>query len=157
MLNLTYFNLMSDTIALWQKPGPLCKDALQKYSMSARYSPCVVQPPVMSQYVTSGRQTASSGQFTAAVVLSLSHWAVNTQQRFTQSVCCDSIFLSNLVRVSLQRRFPSDNSYSRPTMTRRWSSECPGGSGWVSSSGICLRFAYIAVIITHVSVATERG
>lgn len=91
-------------------------------------------PPVMSRHVTSCRQTASSGQFTTAVVLSQSHGAVNIQQPATLPVCCGNIFLLNLVHLSLQRRFPSDNSYSRLTMTRRWSSECPGGSGWVCYS-----------------------
>lgn len=113
-------------------------------------------PPVMSSHVTSCRQTASSVQFTAAVVLSLSHWAVNTQQLTTLPARCGNISLLNPVHFPPQRRFPSDNSDSHLTMTRRWSSECPGGSGWVCYSEMCLQLAHIAVIITHVSVAISR-
>lgn len=113
-------------------------------------------PPVMSSHVTSCRQTASSVQFTAAVVLSLSHWVVNTQQLTTLPARCGNISLLNPVHFPPQRRFPSDNSDSHLTMTRRWSSECPGGSGWVCYSEMCLQLAHIAVIITHVSVAIWR-
>lgn len=54
----------------------------------------------------------------------------------TVRVFRDNIFPSNLVLSVLQRRFPSDSSRSRLAMTRRWSSACPGGSGWVCVSEV---------------------
>lgn len=61
-------------------------------------------------------------------------------QHTASLLCRDNIFLFNLARFLRQRRFSSDNSYFLLNMTRRWSSACPGGSGWVSYNEISVRF-----------------
>lgn len=93
-------------------------------------------------------QAASSVQFAASVVKSLvlsescQHTARYLPPLRLALCCCGNILLLNSDRFTFQQRFPPDNRDSPLTMTRRWSSEFPGGSGWVCWSEICSRVAF---------------